>query len=57
MNFKRKKCKRNVRCTLCTADRWKGNAKDRRPDREKALTREQKRLMRTMTEEQKDLVQ
>lgn len=39
MNFKRKKTKRQVRCTLCTADRWKGNAKDRRPDREKAARR------------------
>lgn len=28
-NFKRGKTKRNVRCTLCTSDRWKGNSKDR----------------------------
>jgi len=28
-NFKRKRCRRSVRCTLCTADRWKGNGKDR----------------------------
>jgi hypothetical protein len=28
-NFKRKRCRRQVRCTLCTADRWKGNGKDR----------------------------
>lgn len=24
-NFKRRKSKRQVRCTLCTADRWRGN--------------------------------
>lgn len=46
MNFKRKKPKRSVRCTLCTADRWKGNAKDRRPAKEKALTKEQKNEIR-----------
>jgi hypothetical protein len=28
-NFKRKRCRRSVRCTLCTADRWRGNSKDR----------------------------
>jgi len=28
-NFKRKRCRRQVRCTLCTSDRWKGNGKDR----------------------------
>jgi len=28
-NFKRKRCKRQVRCTLSTANRWKGNGKDR----------------------------
>jgi len=28
-NFKRKKSKRTVKCTLCTPDRWKGNNKDR----------------------------
>lgn len=26
-NFKRKKCKRTVRCTLCTQFRWMGNSK------------------------------
>lgn len=34
-NFKRKKCKRQVRCTMCTDNRWKGNRKDRRPAKEK----------------------
>lgn len=29
MNHKRKKSKRQVRCTMCTKDRWKGNTKDR----------------------------
>ena len=42
-NFKRKSCKRQVRCTLCTRDRWKGNAKDRRKAREKGLRSAQDR--------------
>lgn len=29
-NFKRKKCKRSVRCTLCTKYRWMGNKKDKK---------------------------
>jgi hypothetical protein len=29
MNFKRRKTRRNVRCTLCTDVRWMGNAKGR----------------------------
>lgn len=28
-NFKRKRCRRSVRCTMCTDVRWKGNGKDR----------------------------
>jgi hypothetical protein len=28
-NFKRRKSKRIVRCTLCTAYRWMGNSKQR----------------------------
>jgi hypothetical protein len=36
MNFKRKKCKRNVKCTLCTSHRWKGNRKGRFKDKEVA---------------------
>ncbi len=28
-NYKRKKSKRSVRCTLCTSYRWFGNAKGR----------------------------
>jgi hypothetical protein len=27
MHYKRKKSKRNVRCTLCTQLRWRGNSK------------------------------
>lgn len=29
MNFKRRKSRRSVRCTLCTKHRWLGNHKDR----------------------------
>ena len=43
MHYKRKKSKRNVRCTLCTQLRWRGNSKSkkrisdlRNDDREKA---------------------
>jgi hypothetical protein len=27
MNYKRKKCKRTAKCTLCTKYRWLGNSK------------------------------
>lgn len=37
MHFKRKKCKRQVRCTLCTPNRWKGNTKGRFKAKEKAV--------------------
>jgi hypothetical protein len=30
MNYKRKKARRNVRCTLCTDLRWLGNNNGRR---------------------------
>ena len=30
MNFKRKKTKRRVRCTLCTQFRWMGNSKSKK---------------------------
>lgn len=29
MNYKRKKSKRSVRCTMCTAHRWLGNSRGR----------------------------
>jgi hypothetical protein len=30
MNYKRKKSKRNVKCTICTDLRWMGNTNGRR---------------------------
>jgi hypothetical protein len=33
-NFKRRKSKRVVRCTLCTQYRWMGNTKQRRKAKE-----------------------
>ena len=30
MNFKRKKTKRRVKCTMCTQFRWMGNSKSRK---------------------------
>lgn len=29
MHYKRKKTKKNVRCTLCTPHRWRGNSRER----------------------------
>lgn len=29
MNFKHKKSKRSVKCTMCTKYRWMGNTKDK----------------------------
>ena len=36
-NFKRKKSKRSVKCTMCTQFRWMGNGKNRRPAKEKTI--------------------
>ena len=43
-NFKRKRCRRQVRCTMCTPCRWKGNGKDRFKvkDSKKTLKRDQR---------------
>lgn len=50
MNFKRKKSKRSVKCTICTANRWFGNAKGRRKPKEqakrKAIEKEIKAILR-----------
>lgn len=34
-NYKRKRSKRQVRCTICTTYRWLGNHKARRPFRDR----------------------
>jgi len=39
MNFKRGKTRRNVRCTLCTPHRWRGNEKNRFKERETFMRR------------------
>ena len=39
MNHKRGKTRRNVRCTLCTPWRWRGNHKSRHKERETILRR------------------
>lgn len=41
-NFKRKRCKRQVRCTICTTHRWKGNGASRHSEKGKR-TRERQR--------------
>lgn len=33
-NFKRKKTKRSIRCSLCTPHRWRGNNKGRFKEKE-----------------------
>jgi len=43
MNFKRKKTKRNVRCTICTKHRWLGNSNGRKSIRD--MRNEQKELL------------
>jgi len=39
-NFKRKRNRRQVRCTMCTQHRWKGNSSDRRDIQTQRNTRE-----------------
>lgn len=39
-HHKRKKSKRNVRCTICTTWRWMGNGKERRPFRDRKAAQE-----------------
>jgi hypothetical protein len=39
-NFKRKKCKRSPRCTLCTKYRWMGNAKAKKRIRDLRKTQD-----------------
>ena len=41
MNFKRKISKRQVRCTMCTQHRWKGNAAGRRSIRDERMLQKQ----------------
>ncbi len=43
-NFKRRKCRRQVRCTLCTDDRWLGNSKGRFKHQDEAEMRDRERL-------------
>ena len=38
MKFKRKRSRRQVRCTLCTKYTWLGNHKERRPIRDRRKT-------------------
>ena len=40
MNFKRKKSKRSVRCTMCTQHRWRGNSKSRKSVRDQRQEQE-----------------
>jgi hypothetical protein len=46
MNHKRKKSKRNVKCTLCTPHRWKGNSSERFKAKEVALVKASEKEMK-----------
>ncbi len=37
---RRKRCRRKVRCALCTPYRWMGNSKERRPLRDRKMLRD-----------------
>lgn len=50
-NFKRKKTKRNVRCTMCTDYRWMGNNKGRKKP-VVAEARDRQKLQRLVAVEQ-----
>jgi methionine synthase II (cobalamin-independent) len=53
-NFKRKKTRRNVRCTLCTPVRWKGNHAGRFDPKDEQLTKEVRKEIRSFVKEPKD---
>lgn len=42
MNHKRKKSKRNVKCTMCTTHRWAGNSDQRFKPKDSEAKRRQK---------------
>lgn len=43
-NFKRKKCKKNVKCTICTTHRWLGNRSGRFKIKDEIEIRDKERL-------------
>lgn len=45
-NHKRKKSKRNVKCTLCTPHRWLGNHKERTKAKERSRKKEDRKEMK-----------
>lgn len=45
LNFKKRKTKRNVRCTLCTPNKWKGNNAGRFKSKEEYTKKELKKIM------------
>lgn len=51
MNYKRKKSRRNVRCTICTTHRWKGNAAGRRSDMMVSDRRDRQKIKREVESE------
>lgn len=51
-NFKRQRCKRQVRCTLCTPHRWRGNNSQRTPQRQVAENRDKQKALRLLAKDQ-----
>jgi hypothetical protein len=50
-NFRRKQCKRRVRCTMCTQHRWLGNTSGRRPDHALSDNRDRQKIRKAVERE------
>lgn len=48
MNYKKGKTKRNVRCTICTPDKWRGNNSGRFKEKEELLKKQFKQEVITL---------
>ena len=51
MNFKRKKTRRNIRCSICTPHRWKGNHNGRFKEKEEVKGNEADKEIRNFEKE------
>jgi hypothetical protein len=50
-NHRTKKCKRQVRCTMCTDVRWRGNRKGRRKAKEEAKIKTARKVIHEVPSE------
>jgi hypothetical protein len=51
-NFKRRRCKRQVRCTICTTHRWRGNGNQRWSGKQVAENRDKQKALRLLAKDQ-----